>query len=357
MMRRLFSDMNCSAWVITGSLAALFASQMAGPALALEKSKTVRDWTVSCDESACVAQTAAATENRIITALLSRGNDANAPLDFSLALNIPAAGQSLILSIPGTPYENPIFHIGDRQTFRSPSLSPQAPLIAALRDGQSLAVSLLEPGTQGGEQADLSLSGVTAALLFMDEFQGRLDRVDAIIRVGNTPAPNASVASVSRESIDVEFSSLPNRFRKAALDVAECRPESDPGPQKAARRIDLPNGLVLWEASCWFAAYNFGSVYYIAPSNDHEAGGLVEFSVPEGQGGDNQFSLTNPSWDGNTLELNAWHKGRGIGDCGTYERHHYEDGVFALQEYRHKECGVGKWTEPADYPLIFKADE
>lgn len=355
MIKRLFNDIRCSAWVISGSLAALFASQMTGPALALEKSKTVRDWTVSCDETGCVAQTAAATDKRLITASLSRGNEANAPLDFSLSLNLAAAGQSLLLAIPGTRYENPLFHVGDRQTFRSPSLSPQAPLIAAMRDGQSLAVTLQEPGNQGAEQADLSLSGVTAALLFMDEFQGRLDRIDAIIRVGNIPAPNGNAAQGARESRDVEYSSLPNRFQKAAIDVADCNPESDTGPQKAAWRVDLPNGLVLWEASCWFAAYNFGSVYYIAPSNDHEAGGLVEFTAPQGEASDNQFSLTNPSWDSKSLELNAWHKGRGIGDCGTYERHRYEDGVFALQEYRLKECGDGKWTEPADYPLIFKA--
>jgi hypothetical protein len=66
--------------------------------------------------------------------------------------------------------------------------------------------------------------------------------------------------------------------------------------------------------------------------------------------------LTLPGVDITDGAIFSFHKGRGLGDCGTYRRHGWDgrDRVVLL-ELRNKDDCDGQYVEPQDYSLIFRA--
>lgn len=344
--------------VIPSVFLAVFAFLAAGNAFAAEKSKSVRDWTVRCANDMCQATTEMRTGDGTLRARVERAGTPGTAISVSLFRDPPGPVEdSIFVSVAGAGLAPKSITSADGHLYPFRPMASDDPLIEALKNGQSLTVSTVVAGSTVSDE--LSLSGVSAAFLFMDEFQGRLDRRDAIVRVGTRPLPTAASGPAKAGTLDpeeIEFAALPAQFRRIAVGRAECNPESDQGPPRTAWRVNLPDGLVLWEMSCWYAAYNFGSAYYISPANDPEAGGLVEFTSPSSASDNtyNAFSLTNASWDPKSLELTSWHKSRGVGDCGTFERHRYRDGIFSLIEYREKDCD-GVWKDPSEYPVIYKA--
>jgi len=330
----------------------------AGKARSTETSRTVRDWTVRCTDVMCQATTGIHAGGGTLRATMERDGKPGSALSIGITRDPPdPSDTTLILSITGTDRAALSLTSADGRFYPLRMVPSDDPLIAALKDGKSLAVSTTAAGSK--PEDTLSLSGVTAAFLFMDEFQDRLDRTDALVRVGTRPlpaSPSVSAGAQAPDSVEIEYAALPARFRRIAVEKADCDPETGQGPAKTAWRVDLPDGLILWEMSCWYGAYNFGSAYYLSPAGDPDAGDLVEFASPSGASGDtyNPFSLTNAFWDPKLQELTSWHKSRGVGDCGVFERHRYRAGIFSLHEYREKPCD-GVWTEPPDYPLIYKA--
>lgn len=335
-----------------------FGGLAASEASAREKTKTVRDWTVRCTEDMCRATTETRSGNGTVRARVERVGRPGTAVSVSISRDPPdSADNTIHLSVTGADLAPISISSTDGRFYPLRMVPADDPLIGALKDGLSLTVSNKVARATPGDE--LSLSGMAAAFLFMDEYQNRLDRTDAIVRVGNRPLPATASGASNAEAPDIdeiEYAALPAQFRRIAIEAADCDPESDKGPEKTAWRVNLPDGPVLWEMSCWFAAYNFGSVYYLSPAGDPEAGSLVEFASPSGASGDtyNPFSLANSFWDPKLQELTSWHKSRGVGDCGVFERHRYRAGVFSLHEYREKECD-GAWTEPPDYPLIYRA--
>lgn len=332
----------------------VFTCLATGNAVSAERSKSVRDWTVRCTLDMCRATTEVRTGGGTLRATIERSGKPGTAISLSISRDPPGPiDTTLFLTVTGTDRAALSITSSDGRLYPLRMVPSDDPLIGALKDGKSLVLSGVAAGSKPGDA--LSLSGITAAFLFMDEFQGRLDRTDALVRVGTRALP-AAAGGQAPDIVEMEYVALPARFRRIAIEEADCDPASDQGPAKTAWRVNLPDGLILWEMSCWYAAYNFGSAYYLSPAGDSDAGRLVEFASPSGAAGDtyNPFSLTNAFWDPKLRELTSWHKSRGVGDCGVFERHRYRAGVFSLYEYREKPCD-GVWTEPPDYPLIYRA--
>ncbi len=65
--------------------------------------------------------------------------------------------------------------------------------------------------------------------------------------------------------------------------------------------------------------------------------------------------LMMPTWDMKSRIVTGIALGRGIGDCGTLERHKLgADGQFTLIEYREKEKCDGKDSPPEKWPLVYR---
>lgn len=212
--------------------------------------------------------------------------------------------------------------------------------VAALRRGRRLQVAV-----EGGISAQVSLSGATAALLFIDDAQGRVNTVSALIRPG--PAEVAAVppplplpiirpepAPVGARVDPSHAAALESWARGAAMGCAV-----DDSSVAAEPEILAPLGgdRILVGVSCGGGAYNFDSVFAVARPGDALQVEPARFTLPAvdgaGPGGAGE-GLTNSYFDPQAATLAFFAKGRGIGDCGSSGKYVWTGTAFALAEWR-----------------------
>lgn len=131
--------------------------------------------------------------------------------------------------------------------------------------------------------------------------------------------------------------SLPKTLLEDAFKTADCQVEIDEVNKDLEFAGDLSNGQKLIEVSCWRAAYNFGSIYFAADPADLSKARLISFQTL-GEGGKlvSTFQLSNPSFDEKTKRIESFHKGRGVGDCGTAGEWRWNGREFVLVRYWNK---------------------
>ncbi|MCV0414919.1 MAG: DUF1176 domain-containing protein [Brevundimonas sp.] len=191
--------------------------------------------------------------------------------------------------------------------------------------------------TAGGQRVDLSLSGAAAALLWIDERQGRLDTPGALVRVGDRPASTrapelprvAAAPPADQAGFGDEDQTLPKTL-EALPAVKACRQETawNDYVQKAVFSARLSADRELWAVPCFAGAYNLGSAVYVTGPNGADPM-PVAFPVAEGGTVD---TVVNAAYDPATRSLSAFNKGRGVGDCGVAQRWVWNGRGFALAE-------------------------
>ncbi|MEM6665811.1 MAG: DUF1176 domain-containing protein, partial [Pseudomonadota bacterium] len=125
---------------------------------------------------------------------------------------------------------------------------------------------------------------------------------------------------------------------------------------EGAEVFDRDLGYALWVVPCWAAAYNFGYAAVAVPNDAPEAARALAFSPPPDAGWNAGYSITLPNVELTTGEIVGFHKARGISDCGTFEAHVWDGrDRMTLVEYREKNDCDGVFTEPSDYPLVYRA--
>jgi hypothetical protein len=204
--------------------------------------------------------------------------------------------------------------------------------LAALRAGDELTVH-----RAGGAAAKVSLAGLTAALLYMDEQQKRLGTVTALQRLGSKPAsavpPVPALPQLRSASRNLPLAALLseaeiNRLRTKYECVAENK--DWPGYGSEQYPLDDKRGLLL--LGCGAGAYNFTSIPFVFT---REAKGrqvaLAAFDLkPRWTDGDAAPSLVNAEWDPEGGVLTSFAKGRGIGDCGIGSDYAWDGERFRL---------------------------
>lgn len=219
-----------------------------------------------------------------------------------------------------------------------------AEVVRALADGRSA-----QTGSGGG----LSLSGASAALLWIDERQGRLDTVTALRRRGARPAstvpappplPMVTPApAVSQTGFGDKDQTLPAPL-EALPAVVACRADTSHSEwvQKEVMSARLDASTELWGVPCFMGAYNMGHEWFITGP-----GGRAPRPARLTSTSDEPTATTiNGGYSPETRTLTAFAKGRGIGDCGVASTWTWTDRGFVLtSESEMSECfGV-----PADY--------
>ena len=227
---------------------------------------------------------------------------------------------------------------------------------AAARDivralGEARALTL----TKGSETVTLSPNGAAAALLWIDERQGRLDTVTALRRRGERPAsavPQAPRLPVVTPAPVADQTGMPDPdgpspalpAALASLDaVKECRANLEWNPDlfKAVSRHRLNASTELWGVPCDAGAYNLMMRFWTTGPN-----GADPRAIPlQGVSGEADYVVTNPEYDPAERTLRQFAKGRGIGDCGTFQKWTWTARGFVLSE----EIGMGEcWGVPFD---------
>ena len=151
----------------------------------------------------------------------------------------------------------------------------------------------------------------------------------------------------------VPGSRIPAALKAEARKRFECRNEV---MNSGAQQFQMSEESALWEIPCDSFAYQgtsiFVRVYLPDPGTNFE---FLSFRMPKGVKREGEpYTQFGTQWDVRRRTLSAYYKGRGLGDCGTFERWRVnEAGEFVLVEYRAKTECDGKGNGPDSFPKLY----
>lgn len=197
-------------------------------------------------------------------------------------------------------------------------------------------------------QARFSLRGLTAALIWIDETQGRLgsERVAEAPPIGLTPVAPTSAALPAGE---LALSDIPADL--VALDGA--RPDACDGFDI----VDFPfyayplgDNRTLFFLPCTGGAYNRFYSVYVSDGVTYER---LDFATPSYRAGwQAEAGIWLESFDPATLELRSANLGRGLGDCGMRGLWRWNGSMFVMLEYR-LQADCDETVAPGEFPVIY----
>lgn len=312
------------------------------------ETRKFRDWLVVCDNGGgCVALAPALQEGAgWLQVRMAAGPEA-AP---EILAGFQGQGDGVAPDAPALLIDGRRF---DADSAQAPSDADG--YLAVARDRPLAVVDALASGrrlilTAGPEHAPVSLSGAAAALLWIDERQGRLSTATALVRRGARPASNAPAAPALpsvRPAPPVSQANLPAPVPPPAFearpDVRQCRADTsfNPGIQRRVTVDRLSSDRELWGVPCFVGAYNAGYRYFVTGPGGADARPLT---FPTSR--QPAEEVVNGEYDPDARTLTAFNKGRGVGDCGVASVWVWTGDGFALKsENEMREC----WGVPSDH--------
>ena len=297
--------------------------------------KTFKDWTVGCDNGRMcqgVGQYSADNMDLISVSISRRAGPADAPkiwfrLQDSPAIDLAADGKRLGVSFVNDE---------DNQTVAAGSA---ARVIDAFRTARKIELV----GAGGKVIGQLSSLGASAAMLYMDEQQRRIDTVTALVHKGAKPAstvpqPPALPAVRRAGPATGPIRKLTTaQVRQIQQANAGCT-DDDVSDKVEYARLDAHTTLAIVNAICASGAYNYYGIPLLIRDN-----GKREVAKFEGREPDDL--VMNLSWKGKERLLESYFKGRGIGDCGGGSDWAWDGARFRLVRSRMMDdcLGATEW--------------
>lgn len=277
--------------------------------------ETFRDWIVGCDNGRACQAVALMSESDLegTTLVVTRAASANAVPE--ITVTVPDKGRAL--------------GVGKRRIAFSANGAVAAKDVPAVLDALRRDPSLPVLDAAGTQISAVSLSGASAALLYMDDRQQRVGTASALIRKGalTTVPPAPALPVILRPAV----SHLPPRTISQAEALKQfgdlgCEIDRE-SLEPDAVRLDAGHSLALVMQPCGNGAYNYFGIALIVD----EAGRITPatFDSSPGMGGDSH-SLVNPSWNEGKRLLDTYAKGRGLGDCGVTSSFAWDGQRFRL---------------------------
>ncbi len=330
-------------------LAAAAAASPAAQASSPEDLKVYGDWTVGCDNLRACQAVALTPENWPDDAamiVLARGPEAGAVPEISI---LPRDGGGTLMELDGKRMAVRLVQGPDGPTV-GPGDVPA--VVAALRAGTKLRI-LAENGVAVGT---VSLSGASAALLYMDDRQKRVGTVTALVRTGARPAssvpPPPPLPVVRAVPLTRAAPMAIGSARiKALRERHGCTIGEVGGPDSAeVYALGASQSLVL--LACGSGAYNVSHVPFVATRRGRAIAIVpAPFDVNPGWWDDGPPMLVNADWDPASGLLGRFSKGRGLGDCGTTSSYAWDGTRFRLVE----EATMGECRGSIDYIRVWRA--
>ncbi|MFD1803820.1 DUF1176 domain-containing protein [Mixta tenebrionis] len=243
----------------------------------------------------------------------------------------------------------------DYASAHSNTLDDIQALIAAAKNAMTLSLA-------SDNEVTASLSGLNAALLFVDDRQGRLNNQTALLKTGDIPAVNVPPRPSAVSPIPVPSAPPLNNApalikavinsQQAVLKQEECEPSAEDIARSEAQPLDAQRALVM--VNCGMGAYQSSSVLFITPRRAPEQAKQLILPLPlkDEEGQPNSVSwFTNTGYDPHSAQLFHAARGRGIADCGESAAWRYDGENFRLVSYnRQPSCDGG---EPGDWPSVW----
>lgn len=308
------------------AIAALWSVPMT--AARADSSQTFKDWAVACDNTRhCEAVGFQAIDNDPAVSLwLSRDAGPGTPVVAKLSVQLEGGGdvKAPLRLVAGK--AAPI-DVRDGQPIAGDAF---ARLLPALLDAETAQV------TAGKERFTLSLGGLKAALLKMDDVQGRLGTPGALLRKGARaestvppalPAPRLQAAApVANRPGDAAL--LRTLLKKIAPDCGAgegdtYKPSVD---NTSLHRVSATQVILVSQCQ---DGYNAEDDVFVADDKTPYAVRAADFTQRgPNANGDEGAGLANARFDGQTLTTMA--KGRGIADCGSMASWVWNGKAFVL---------------------------
>jgi hypothetical protein len=205
----------------------------------------------------------------------------------------------------------------------------------------------------GKPEAIVSLDGLMATLIAMDEAQGRIGTVTALAKSGpksweTIPQPPQMLivyryrGARTAPANEAFVKAMKKQLRVMAPD---CFSSGSNQGDIEAYALDTRQTLVI--LGCGAGAYNSNEQIYTVTNGDPKT--TVPL-IPEGVEKDDDIFI-NTSFDPATLSLHHHYKGRGIGDCGESREWVYNGKSFRLVAATEMAECRGR----VDWPVTFRA--
>ncbi|HWF76307.1 MAG TPA: DUF1176 domain-containing protein [Caulobacteraceae bacterium] len=340
--------------LLLAATAALTLGVLGAGAANAAGTKTVKDWTAVCSNLGDCAAFGFSEEAADTNAYLKIDRQAGPAAQAQVAIVFDAGdtqpAQTWTLTLDGKPIAGlgPLRAAGSESGARATLTGAAAQhLIDALRNGQSL-----ELNAAGKAVSSVSLAGSAAILLWVDDQQGRVGTVTALVKKGAAPATSVHARGVPpliRPAPPASQAGLPGRVPKVVLaHDSECDRGSSPTDVIAR----LAPGVVLWGPECNSGAYNQVNDFFLG---DEHAGQLRPVKFPEAAGASegtgSSDALMNVGYDPKTQTLSSFSKGRGIADCGATETWVWDGKAFQMASSATMPACRG--VPPDDWPTLF----
>jgi hypothetical protein len=228
--------------------------------------------------------------------------------------------------------------------------------IAAAKSAQMLF-------TSADSQDGSSMTGLSTALMMMDERQGRVNNQTALISIGDLPASRVPAAYPPPVIHPALLHVLPLKDAPALINAVykESTPllnkeECDVGDEarEHSEAQPLTNDLALVMLNCVTGAYQSSSILFVTPRNNPQAAQQLKLPLPlPGEDGKPQIVswFTDPSYSSQDGILSHSARGRGISDCGESAQWVYDGKEFQLTSFNSQPACSG--GEPGDWPSIW----
>jgi hypothetical protein len=348
-------------------VAAAFVSAALSAASASGDIRQFRDWTAACDNlRACNAYGFDAELSGNNYLRLERAGAADSALRMTIVVDAQkdvkltlAFDEPGLAGLPAGPIAGDAN--GDDDYRRLTISEPQAvaAALASLRKAKTLVITRIDPA--GAPPSDpviseISLSGLAAALLWIDDQQKRVGTVTALVGRGDKPAaavpavPAAPVVVAARRASGPVPKKAPAAVVAKARAVCEDKTIGEPDDVSRLAANDVMYSFVCPGLS---GAYNYFNALVIdTPSRPPR---LAEFRFPRDYGAtDHDYSPINAGFDATTQTLSTFNKGRGIGDCGSASDWVWDGQAFRMIGSKAMpDChGVGE----SDWPTVYRAE-
>ena len=309
------------------------------------------DWAVGCDNGrAChaVGLMPESFPEDALTMSVRRGPEAGARA--AIAFGTRGETQAAILIADGKPL--PARLAEDQEGSLAVAAADAPAVLAAMRTAAEFELRRPD-GTSLGR---VSLKGVSAALLYMDEQQRRIGTVTALVRPGTKPAsavpPPPPLPRIAAPAGSSRKASLAARDLAALRKRFKCTIDEVGGPDEQDVQPLGPDKLVL--LACGSGAYNISYVPIVVPAKGGVAAArAARFDTHESWWeGEGKPILINAGFDPASATLVSFSKARGLGDCGSTRSYVWDGARFRLVE----QADMDECRGSTDYITTWRAE-
>ena len=334
------------------SLWALLA--LAPIAASAQADRTFGDWSLACDNvrmCTAIGYSAENASNAYMTLTRTAGPSGTPVVVFAVTSDGPARPRKLVVMLHRRGEVDivlgPLDALSDGYVARARVAPGMGAVVAvSLREASTITVRLVDKANRD-ESGDVLLHGSTAALLAMDDHQGRLGTSTALVGFGRGPA-----STVPRED------ALPAVFPKRITHIGT---PGHPGINPAGHTdavcenagelwFRLANGRQIRGVCINGGAYNTAYRFYDAATKPLR---VVPFRIPWKHTGTDDDVLVNPSLSADGMMLSSFFKDVGLGTCGEAADWIWDGSAFRLFRFREmREC---RGVSSVDWPALYRA--